>query len=991
MRKGRILIGGIAMVAVAGTLTFMNWEGDSAVPEYYPRVDQAESPEGNVWFLNMIRTGNPDGIIDPAYVQAGWDQAQMALANRTAPLGLTWAFEGPDNQGGRTRAIMVDKDSANVVWAGSVTGGLYRSTNHGDYWQPVASWNYVTGMNQAISSIAQSGNGTIYVGTGSSFSESTSGSEGSGSPGGGIWYTTDYGVNWTQVGGSSAWSPVNEIAADPNDPNKVWVGCNSGTSSIKVLDNGVISTTPGSPTISGTCVDMQVANDNGRTVVIYGYSLGGIRTYINTDAWGAGTFTQISGTTPGMLPQSGRTRYEYAIAPSNPYKIYAIASDASGTLENVHMSEDMGNTWFEIAPVATPTFGPLNGQGNYNCIISVNPNDEDMVFIGGLDTYKWERTPGAVVNTSSYELDGQWGQITFGGGGSGSGPLSIHVDQHEHTWGPDGVFYIGNDGGIFRSHDGGQTFISSNRGYNTFQPYNIAFSKEGYAMGGAQDNGTMVIDHSLTSPWEGYDVYGGDGYTCDISHINSDIWFASSQYGNFSRSEVGANPTLWAVSSPWDDPTDYLSDYIAGGAASQCGVPGSNLGDFYSLSRLAEWPNDVTGLDSLYVILDTINYDNIGVGSTINYTSQTSSIILSYTEQVGDNFSLGDTVVMHDPVQSWMAVDAGSCGVIVTRDALRMSVSPHWMKVAPSITDAKVFEWNQVTQDLYVGTWSGNVWRISGLDQVYSWVGDSIMSTMADADLYPGTVVTSVTRIFQGSVLYPITSISTDHNDPGRLLITRGGFSTGTHIYETTTADTDGTTSGVGSFTSKQGDLGTNIPVYSAVYDQGDVNNIVIGTEYGIFSSDNAGSTWSADQAFMGVAPVFDMRIQTWDYSEGATNPNVIYAGVHGRGIWSSNTIMDVNRPWEDIDDVADFNTNLNVFPNPMVENGSITFELAERGDVYIQVFDLAGNLVKQISQANMPEGSNTLEFSVEGFASGTYMVNFTSGDHTDVAKFVVR
>ena len=76
-----------------------------------------------------------------------------------------WDNKGPDNFGGRTRALLVDKNNSAVVFAGSVGGGLFKSTNGG------ATWNVISdpGANQSVASITQASNGDIYYGTGEIF------------------------------------------------------------------------------------------------------------------------------------------------------------------------------------------------------------------------------------------------------------------------------------------------------------------------------------------------------------------------------------------------------------------------------------------------------------------------------------------------------------------------------------------------------------------------------------------------------------------------------------------------------------------------------------------------------------------------------------------------------------------------------------------------------------------------------------------------------
>src|SRR5690554_8041116 len=83
--------------------------------------------------------------------------------NQTKAITVEWSEHGPDNIGGRTRAIHVDHTDENIIWAGAVSGGLYKSTNKANNWSRVESFP----GGQFISSIAQDAGGNIYVATGS--------------------------------------------------------------------------------------------------------------------------------------------------------------------------------------------------------------------------------------------------------------------------------------------------------------------------------------------------------------------------------------------------------------------------------------------------------------------------------------------------------------------------------------------------------------------------------------------------------------------------------------------------------------------------------------------------------------------------------------------------------------------------------------------------------------------------------------------------------
>ncbi len=149
----------------------------------------------------------------------------VAAFNRNQPkiAAYNWVEMGPDNIGGRVRAICVDPNNSQKLWAGSVTGGLFRSVDGANTWQRIPAFSH----NLAISSIAILGNGHLYVATGCSW-ESLGGSGGSGAVGDGLFMSADDGASFTHVLDASGpwdsgeeWAVINRIKADPTNPSRL--------------------------------------------------------------------------------------------------------------------------------------------------------------------------------------------------------------------------------------------------------------------------------------------------------------------------------------------------------------------------------------------------------------------------------------------------------------------------------------------------------------------------------------------------------------------------------------------------------------------------------------------------------------------------------------------------------------------------------------------------------------------------------------------------
>jgi hypothetical protein len=158
--------------------------------QYQPRTPEfsAQGWEGAKQYQRELQADPATGEIDHAgrrALEASYDKyAKSAVQKNNTD--LTWISAGPDNVGGRTRAICTDPTDANTVWIGSVTGGLFKSTNAGSLWEPVESFN----VHNSISSIAVLGNGEVYVATGNRFENFI---------GDGLFMSSDNGATFSRV------------------------------------------------------------------------------------------------------------------------------------------------------------------------------------------------------------------------------------------------------------------------------------------------------------------------------------------------------------------------------------------------------------------------------------------------------------------------------------------------------------------------------------------------------------------------------------------------------------------------------------------------------------------------------------------------------------------------------------------------------------------------------------------------------------------------
>jgi hypothetical protein len=373
-----------------------------------------------------------------------------------------------------------------------------------------------------------------------------------------------------------------------------------------------------------------------------------------------------------------------------------------------------------------------------------------------------------------------------------------------------------------------------------------------------------------------------------------------------------------------------------------------------------------------------------------------------------------DTIVAQDPYVSWLALAVGTgnwvtgqrdLGVWMSRYAKRFSDNigdnEIWLNVLPNLGggSAVCMEYSRNADFLYVGTSTGRLFRLTGYNDYYAstpGIVDSLQGwnlsipagnpTVCQSDMIwqaPGTF----TPILGIGVDYSATSPNGDH-----LVVCLGNFSGSIqHAYEITNASTCGVGAANGTPILAAAD-NVNYPVYDAVIDRNDPNFVALATEYGVLVTQNVSAgtvVWENCSGDFGLTPVHALRQdwRTWD--EGSKFPGKIYAGTHGRGIWSSGTLLSMPDDMNVGIDKEEFTTNLNIFPNPMTTTGFLRFDLENNSDVYINVYSISGKLIKNISRSNLPKGDNTIDFNVTELPIGTYIIEFRAGNQVETSKFV--
>src|SRR6187399_2053113 len=416
MRKRSTLVVLAALLSIFGYFTWeyyseKKYEGKER--EHEEREEGEEKDRIDLAILQEIkRTKDPTTNSVPVQrlIQAkNFKNQKLSQLNNnrlaTAVPGINWTERGPSNVGGRSRVVWYDLNDAGngykKVWAGSVGGGLWY-TNDITAASPV--WNKINDLfdNIAITSFVQSSSSpnTMYFGTGDGWFNADA------IEGLGIWKSTDGGANWSQLSSTITlnFAYVQDLLIDQNGNLYASVRNRTGFQARgiwKSTDGGLNWTqVVGAPLagfVSGRGCDLELAT-NGDIYASLGTGSEGriFRSSFaanSANTGNAGTWTDITpDPVTNSIPVVGDKydRIEIAIAPNNANVVYGIF-EGYGTLNvsNIKQYDASTNTWTNRTVPAYSQGGPYTrDQAWYDLIATVDPNNANTLYIGGIDVYR---------------------------------------------------------------------------------------------------------------------------------------------------------------------------------------------------------------------------------------------------------------------------------------------------------------------------------------------------------------------------------------------------------------------------------------------------------------------------------------------------------------------------------------------------------------------------------------------------------------------------
>ncbi len=554
------------------------------------RVRPTSSPKAGIeakkgrweYFHRMLRdpaTGEiPKGIRQKELAFAKELQEKRNSLNKTANImDLGWKEAGPNDVGGRTRALAIDITDPNTIIAGGVSGGIWKSTNKGATWQMKSTTNQILSVTTVAQDPRSGYTNNWYYGTGEFFWGNSAQDRGEYAMfhGDGIYKSTDNGETWNILPITSGSDPTGWDKSF-DFVTKIMVHPISGNVYIATHGQGIFKSSDG-----GASFDLLVGghrehifsdidiSSNGTIVIVLSVPFNNYTAqnspgvYLSNnegDSW--------SNITPSTFP-STNYRSLIEIAPSNENMAYLLTY----TWELIDNKYDdmrffklnLSNGSSEERTQNLPNFGNdwhdyIETQDNYNLVMAVKPDDENFVLIGATSLFR--STNGFNSKPSDVRLDwiGGYNLNTFF-------YPNFHPDIHSYAFDPTNpnAMWWGHDGGLSYTNDIRNTsypqifpWENKNNGYNVTQFYTIAIPDEAgdnRIMGGTQDNGTPSFRFDGSNTTKSNDISTGDGA---YAYFGENYPYVCAQNGAVLRAEYDdqGNPVKetgnWSNITPKD-------------------------------------------------------------------------------------------------------------------------------------------------------------------------------------------------------------------------------------------------------------------------------------------------------------------------------------------------------------------------------------------------------------------------------------------------------
>jgi len=759
---------------------------------------------------------------------------------------------------------------------------------------------------------------------------------------GGVWKTSDGGMNWTPLTDDLPILRISDIAVDPTNTNNIYI-CVGDYAYMDVsldLDDrkrhshygiGVYKSTDGGGSWSPTGLTYQMSQLDGslmRRVIINPN---------NPDSLVAAGISGIWSSDNGgatWIQQHDSLIWDIESDPNDPYTLFATTGYLKNSQQGsagILKSTDFGGTWTLLNTGIPPTGEVLRievevAPSNSNHIYALACNmDKGLYGIyssldGGVN---WSFSDAGGVNILEW-FDGA------GTGGQGTYDLSLLIDPNDEN-----KIYTGGIN-IWGSSDGGASFDGVSLWYD--------FSGIG--------TGLHADQHQFKyNPLDNKFYVCNDGGLVRTSAIEIGSWIDVYNVPGYTW------PTVW----------EYLSDGMQTSSFYRVGVSEGNSGNFSAgaqdnstyFNNNNNWSN-IFGGDGMHTALHPTDPDII-LGSSqygrILYSSDGGANYIQMNKPTDEDgewvtpfmYQPGNTSLVYggfgnlysaapgndflNPLSSFSIMPGATVPAPISHFNIAQS-NPSTIYVAKRIYHS----YNQPSE-LWVTTNGGVTWvdRTLGLpDSLY------------------------------------FTYIDVDDDDPLSAWVVTAGFEAGKHVYHTTDGGANWS-----NITYNLPNLPTNCIVHQ---DGSPYNTVYIGTDVGIYYSNDTLSSWVAYNDNLPNVIVSDLNINYTD--------SVIYAATFGRGVWKTELLMDTSL-FVGINPLNSDKVTIDLYPNPNKGVFTLFMEGYDKDNLTLEIINVMGEIV-QSEKIFTPSDYFQKEFTYN-LANGMYFLKLSYGNRMRSVKFIVE
>lgn len=493
-------------------------------------------PRG-AYLSSVIEAGRADGIDQKGRSSSvAEDRSVRWRALGPRPIadseGSRWTARfGP--VAGRVTSLALHPRDPRIAYAGAATGGVWKTTDDGRTWTPLFDDQPALAIGAV--GIDPKDPDTVYAATGEgNFS-------GDSYFGVGIFKSTDAGKTWRLLPGRfngchfTRLVVTTEAILATTHP----VGAYAAESAMRGCTGGVWRSDDGGkewePVIASRYGwDLAVSASDPSIVYAATEPRGVFRSKDGGKNW-----ELLRG-----LPPAGFGRTVVAVSPTDPNRVYVgmmkmFYGAGGGDLLGIFSSSDGGTTWRALPPEQNfcgYLWDPTYGQCWYDFVLAVDPTDPATLYAGGIRLFKYQEGDRFLTQIAP----------------------NMHVDQHALEFDRRGRLWVGNDGGVYRTSDGGESFQSLNDDLEITQFYpGISGSLDRHIVAGTQDNGTLRYDGKPR--W--LDILGADGGYSAVDN-RSKMMIATMQWLRIWRSyDRGAS---WRLSENGigDEPRGFIAPLV---------------------------------------------------------------------------------------------------------------------------------------------------------------------------------------------------------------------------------------------------------------------------------------------------------------------------------------------------------------------------------------------------------------------------------------------